>query len=206
MKPVRNLSINGLADLEGPYVRWDLPLFRWGEELRSRTTLRQYRKNVAAAAALSCVALLVGLAWHPSLTLIWNVSASAPPGLYLLSSPSIRIGDMVAARLPPPFGAFAATRRYLPAGVPLIKKVVAGPGDIVCAAGRSIRIDGRPVALRLSADSAGRPLPTWSGCKRLRYDQLFLLMAGNPRSFDGRYFGISRRSDILGQVTLIWRD
>lgn len=32
MKPVRNLSINGLADLEGPYVRWDLPLFRWARQ------------------------------------------------------------------------------------------------------------------------------------------------------------------------------
>lgn len=182
----------------------DLPLFRWGEDLRRRAMLRQYRKNVAAA-ALSCGTLLAGLAWHPRPTLIWNASASAPPGLYLLYSPSVRIGDMVAARLPPPFGVLAARRRYLPAGVPLIKKVMAGPGDIVCAAGRSIRIDGRPVALRLSADNAGRPLPTWSGCKRLQQDELFLLMPGNPQSFDGRYFGMSHRLDILGQVTLIWR-
>ena len=31
-RPVRNLSVNGLADLEGPYAKWDLPLFRWAKQ------------------------------------------------------------------------------------------------------------------------------------------------------------------------------
>lgn len=30
--PVRNLSVNGLADLEGPYAKWDLPVFRWAKQ------------------------------------------------------------------------------------------------------------------------------------------------------------------------------
>jgi len=30
--PARNLSVNGLADLEGPYAKWDLPLFRWAKQ------------------------------------------------------------------------------------------------------------------------------------------------------------------------------
>lgn len=31
-RPVRNLSVNGLADPEGPYAKWDLPLFRWAKQ------------------------------------------------------------------------------------------------------------------------------------------------------------------------------
>lgn len=182
-----------------------LPLLRWGKHLRHKAALRQHRKNLAVVSALSCGALVAGLAWHPRPALIWNTSASAPLGLYLLSSPSVRTGDMAASRLPPPFEAFAAERRYIPAGVPLIKKVSAGPGDHVCAAGAAILINRRRVVIRQPLDGAGRPLPSWSVCRKLGRDELFLLMADNPRSFDGRYFGISRRSDIVGRVTLIWR-
>ena len=28
----RNLGVNGLADLEGPYAQWELPLFRWAKQ------------------------------------------------------------------------------------------------------------------------------------------------------------------------------
>jgi len=37
--PVRNLSINGLADLEGPYAKWELPLFRWAKQPTVRIEL-----------------------------------------------------------------------------------------------------------------------------------------------------------------------
>ncbi len=30
--PARSLSVNGLADLEGPYAKWDLPVFRWSKQ------------------------------------------------------------------------------------------------------------------------------------------------------------------------------
>jgi type IV secretory pathway protease TraF len=33
---------------------------------------------------------------------------------------------------------------------------------------------------------------------------VFLLMADNPASFDGRYFGINEASDLVGPARLIW--
>ncbi len=181
------------------------PLLRWGEELRHQTALRRHRNNIAAIAALSCGALVLAPILHPRPAIIWNASASAPLGLYLLSPPHLHVGDMIAARLPAPFATLASTRRYLPAGVPLIKTIMAGPGDIVCGLRRAILINGRHVADRLPADSQERPLPSWSGCRKLGWDQLFLLNADSPRSFDGRYFGFSHRTDVIGRVTLIWR-
>jgi conjugative transfer signal peptidase TraF len=187
-----------------PALRPALPLLRCGDALRHRHALRQGRKNLAVIAALSCGALVAGPILHARPALIWNASASVPLGLYLLLPPPPRVGDMVAARPPGPFAPLAAERRYLPVGVPLIKTVTAGPGDTVCGLRSVVLVNGKRVAVRLPADSLQRPLPSWSGCKRLRQDDLFLLNADSPRSFDGRYFGLSRRSDVIGRVTLIW--
>jgi type IV secretory pathway protease TraF len=44
----------------------------------------------------------------------------------------------------------------------------------------------------------------WSGCVRLRGRQLFLLMAGSPASFDGRYFGVTEGGLVVGRARLLW--
>ena len=46
-------------------------------------------------------------------------------------------------------------------------------------------------------------MPWWNGCRRLRAREYFLVM-GNPLSFDGRYFGVTRGNDLLGRVELMW--
>ncbi|KAK0359031.1 hypothetical protein LTR94_032914, partial [Friedmanniomyces endolithicus] len=97
-------------------------------------------------------------------------------------------GDMVVAQLPQAAAQMAARRRYLPLNVPLVKRVVAVAGDEVCALGKDIFLNGRRIAERRHADAQGRPMPTWSGCLRLRGRQLFLMMDASA-SFDGRYFG-----------------
>lgn len=110
---------------------------------------------------------------------------------------------MVIARVPEPWRRLAATRRYLPMNVPLVKRVAAAAGDEVCALGQEIFVNGRWIAERRIADGAGRPMPMWSGCARLRGRQLFLLMDA-PASFDGRYFGVTGGDDIIGKARLLW--
>src|SRR3546814_1374713 len=83
---------------------------------------------------------------------------------------------MVLVRTPDSVRQLAARRHYLPANVPLLKRVVARDGSKVCALGSAIFIDGRLSATRKEADRQGRPLPWWHGCERLREGQLFLLM------------------------------
>ena len=46
-------------------------------------------------------------------------------------------------------------------------------------------------------------MPWWSGCKLLSSGQ-YLLLTDSFLSFDGRYFGLSAKADLLGRATLLW--
>lgn len=113
-------------------------------------------------------------------------------------------GDMVIARVPQRYRHLAASRRYLPSNVPLVKRVAAYAGDEICALGSQVFINGRWAAERREADAAGRPMPSWNSCLVLRGRQLFLL-TDNPSSFDGRYFGPTEGADVVGKAKLLWR-
>jgi conjugative transfer signal peptidase TraF len=136
---------------------------------------------------------------------VWNASASAPIGFYRVihGDPVVR-GALVLVVPNAQIASFAAARGYLPAGIPLIKRIAAVAGDQVCAVSDDIFINGISVATRLSADRKGRPLPSWAGCRTLGKGDVFLLMAHVPGSFDGRYFGVTKLSDIAGRLVAIW--
>lgn len=184
------------------------PLTHVGEELRRIITARRRRRRRLAIAVLvgfTAGPLAASTLWRAPVLLVWNASASAPVGLYHVHDEQpIGRGDMVVAWTPEPARSLAARRRYLPANVPLVKRVAAVAGDRVCAADSQIAINGRRVAARQPTDRAGRPMPQWSGCQKLRAGEYFLLM-NSPLSFDGRYFGLTRRSDVLGRAELLWR-
>ena len=112
---------------------------------------------------------------------------------------------MVVAWPPEGARALAAERHYLPVNVPMVKRVAAVSGDRVCAIGEAILVNGRLETLRSRHDPAGRPLPWWTGCEDLLVGDLFLLSRDVPDAFDGRYFGVTRRSQILGRGRLLWR-
>lgn len=146
----------------------------------------------------------VGAVIAPLPRLVWNASASAPVGLYWVGRSVPEQGRLVLVETPDSVRALAAARGYLPVGVPLVKRVVAMAGAEVCALDRLVLIDGRPVAERLAHDAQGRPLPAWDGCRALESDEIFLLQDGVAGSFDGRYFGPVKRSDVLGVLIPVW--
>ena len=186
--------------------RSDTALRDYGDALRQQRDTRRRLLNRSLLVGIGCSALLVTTMVPPAPRLLWNASASAPIGLYTVQ-PGImaQVGDMVVARPPDNVAVLAATRQYLPFGVPLVKRVAAGPGDRICASGAAISIDGEVVARRRPSDAQGRAMPQWSGCRSLREGQYFLLMAEAPASFDGRYFGLTSSSDIVGTARLLWR-
>lgn len=160
--------------------------------------------------AIGCAGLMLALGatvvMPPRPRLVWNASASAPIGLYALSDAGgLARGDMVVARLPGEFRMFAARRHYLPANVPLVKRVAAVPGDKVCAVSNRIFVNGQLVASRLARDGAGRAMPRWAGCMLVAEGHYFLLIGESGASFDGRYFGVSEESDIVGKARLWWQ-
>lgn len=185
----------------------NLPLSRWGEEIRrTRVARREQRSRSAAAAvaAFTVTALVASMFWQIRPLLVWNASASAPVGLYAVASPEqVRAGEMVIAWTPEPARSLAAERRYLPSNVPLVKRVGAVAGDQVCAIGEAIWVNGRHVGARREVDGAGRRMPVWTGCRELAAGEYFLLME-SPDSFDGRYFGVTRREDLVGRAVLLW--
>ena len=136
--------------------------------------------------------------------LVWNVSASAPRGLYaVLAGARLERGVMVVARTPDSVRLLAAERRYLPANVPLVKRVAAIPGDRVCAPEAWLYVGEWAVARRRTHDRAGRTMPWWRGCRYLGAGEYLLLMPADA-SFDGRYFGPVARADILGKAVPLW--
>lgn len=185
----------------------DLPLSRWGEEIRRTRVARREqrsRSGAAAVAAFTVTALIASMLWQPRPLLVWNASASAPVGLYLVTPPhDVRAGEMVIAWTPEPARALAAERRYLPSNVPLVKRVGAVAGDRVCAIGEAVWVNGRHVGARREVDGAGRRMPAWTGCQELAAGEYFLLMEYSD-SFDGRYFGVTRREDLVGRAVLVW--
>jgi conjugative transfer signal peptidase TraF len=158
-------------------------------------------------AIIASVIAIVGLAAplsHPP-RLIWNATASAPIGLYEVQSQStFARGELVLVRPPQWVRAFATARGYLPDTVPMVKRIAAENGDIVCRERDAITINHGVVAHALLADGAGRALPTWSGCRRLGGGETFLLMDGVRASFDSRYFGPVPTTAIIGKVVPLW--
>ena len=139
--------------------------------------------------------------------LIWNASASAPIGLYTVRPVERpQRGDLVAVVPPERLAVFLAARGYLPEGVPLLKHVVALPGQLVCRSGDRVTVDGRVLAIARERDSLGRPLPAWQGCRRLAGDELFLANPQVPDSMDGRYFGPLPARTLLGRASPLWTD
>ena len=188
---------------ERQLTRSELPLFRWSEERGVRAARQLRRRAWFFGFCIGSLAVTVVLPPRP--LLVWNASASAPVGLYwVLLSARIDAGDMVIARVPASVRLLAAERHYLPANVPLVKRVAAVPGDTICALGERIFVNGRRIAMRLVYDRAGRLMPWWHGCVRLGSNAYFLLMTDSPASFDGRYFGPTETENIIGKVRLLW--
>lgn len=182
----------------------EAPLLAWGDALRAQTVQRIRRGRRIVVVGFGALIVLASAVLPPTPRLVWNASASAPIGLYLVQPDALLDpGDMVVARLPQAVRQMAAQRRYLPLNVPLVKRAVAVAGDEVCALGQGVFLNGRRIAGRQIVDGAGRPMPAWSGCVRLRGGEIFLLMDASA-SFDGRYFGVTPRADIMGKARLLW--
>lgn len=138
---------------------------------------------------------------------VWNTSASVPTGLYWIRAKQHRfVGERVAIEPPPELRQLLAERGYLPVGVPLLKRVAAVSGQRVCRFAHGVTIDGELVGIARGFDRRGRPLPAWSGCRRIGSDELFVMNPAAPDSFDGRYFGVLRKTDVIGRATPIWTD
>jgi conjugative transfer signal peptidase TraF len=153
----------------------------------------------------AAVALVLSTMDEATPTYIWNASKSVPIGLYRLQPAGrLAVTELVAVRPPEPLATFLDLNGYLPIGVPMLKRVLAIPGQMVCRKGLTISVDGIDMGHALSRDSSGRPLPVWQGCHAVEADELFLMNWQSEDSLDGRYFGFVPNSSVIGKALPVW--
>ena len=121
------------------------------------------------------------------------------------------VTELVAVQPPEPLATFLADGLYLPRGIPMLKRVLALPGQTVCRDRLTVTVDNIEVGKARERDSRGRPLPDLAGLSRHRRRRSVpheLAVGGFPRwalfwsaanerdCRNGRsLFGPTRRSD-----------
>lgn len=168
--------------------------------LRSVLITVSRQRNIAVAAATVCT-FATFTVMH--FGVVFNYTHSAPFGLYR------RISDFrPTQRDPAPYVFFCPDVRWqsmkdqpnyrkpmhtCPDGfAPLIKPVIAWPGDIVETSSTGISVNGQSLlhTAPIEYDSDGRHLhPFPLGRYVVQENQLWVVSSFSPRSFDSRYFG-----------------
>lgn len=163
------------------------------------------RFGTTMATYFSVLGVIIAAFIPTPLRLVWNVSASVPVGLYGLSAPrDLADGDLVAVMPDQPLADFMVERGYIGRGVPLLKRVMALPGQQVCRTGNAITVDAARLGDALDRDRMGRALPTWHGCRRIANGDIFLMNPDVRDSLDSRYFGPIAARTIIGMATPIY--
>jgi conjugative transfer signal peptidase TraF len=156
--------------------------------------------TIATVSALACVApfIVFGISG-----LRISTSPSLPIGLYRITSDE----DAPLVEFCPvePYASFAAARGYRSKGncpdgaSPLMKPVVATAGDRVRVSKGGLEVNGRllPNTAPMAADTKKRPMTAWPiGNYTVAPGWVWLASSYNARSFDSRYFGPVRTTDI----------
>ena len=143
-----------------------------------------------------------------------NLTGSLPMGLYVAAGGAPARGALVLVCLPPQIAAFANARGYVPRGgacpggvAPIGKRILAIAGDTVTVTPTGLLVNGAPVpnSQALSADRKGRPLRGLAvGCHHVGRNEFWVLSSYSRLSFDSRYFGAVRSSDVRGRLLPLW--
>ena len=158
---------------------------------------------VTMVAAVAIMGMTTGPKAAPHF--VWNVSESVPTGLYQVQpTRPLVVTTLVVAYPPEPVATLLEDGGYLPRDVPLIKRILALPGQTVCRTGPTIAVDGTEMGVARERDHRGRVLPVWEGCHTLAGDEVFLMNWDEPASLDGRYFGPIPLHAVVGRAVPLW--
>jgi len=137
-----------------------------------------------------------------------NDSPSMPTGLYVRTS-SEADANLVVFCPAEPFARLSVDRGYRSRGncpdgaEPLAKPIAARPGDVVELSATGMSVNGQllPNTAPLATDTASRSLPHWPfGRYVAAPGTLWVASSYNSRSFDSRYFGPVKASQVREHV------
>jgi len=120
-----------------------------------------------------------------------------PRGVYLKTNSPIARGSIVSVCLDSYHAKFGLERHYLMQGsrdceniTPLMKQVIAIPGDDVVLTDEYIQVNGKKYTYpTLYKDSTGRDLPVYPRGRYMNTNRYWLLGVSDPKSWDSRYWG-----------------
>lgn len=146
--------------------------------------------------------------WFPrELGYCLNITPSEPVGIYRLIPGRVERGALVL--IDQPHDSAASTlRRYIPAKLPLVKRVAAIPGDVVRIDSDGVYVNGVlwPDSVPLTHDDEGRALhPYPFGVYPVAAGKVWV-MSNHPRGLDSRYFGPVPAASVISQLAplLTW--
>ena len=137
-----------------------------------------------------------------------NLTDSLPRGIYQETQEPITRGVLVMECLPSELATLGLQRGWLMRGscttgaMPVLKRVVAVAGDTV-ELGEYLTINGQVIlgTKTLFLDSQGREIPRATrGIYTLHEGEVFLLADYTPTSWDSRYYGAAKVTDIIATV------
>lgn len=159
----------------------------------------------AAIGSATLVAVcLIGTKLPAQLGYCLNITPSEPVGIYRRVAGRADRGALVLLNQPHDSAA-SILGRYLPANIPLIKRVAAIAGDLVETSAYGVRINGNlwSDSAPLTHDLEGRSLrPYPFGIYRVPTGQLWV-MSNHPRGLDSRYFGPVTESSVISRLVPI---
>ncbi len=145
---------------------------------------------------------------------MWLTTHSLPWGIYRRTHETIERGRLVHFCLPEFFARYALERGYVHGGwcpgatQELVKMVAAVAGDAVQITEDSVSVNGTPIPNTpvYATDSRGRVHHIWrpEGEFMVPDGQVFVVSNFHPRSWDSRYFGCLRLSEIGGTAREVW--
>lgn len=168
---------------------------------------------VVRVVSLAAGAVLLTVVIAHALGYVWVASESVPPGLWRKVSSPMERGSVVAF-CPPDEPRFRVGRDagfvpsgFCPGGLPrLVKPVAAVAGDFIEIGNEGFRVNGvllpntRPVEVpRLELLR-----PFSSGRYVVRDGEVWLVSTFNRRSWDSRYYGPVRMTDLESAVRPVW--
>jgi conjugative transfer signal peptidase TraF len=141
-----------------------------------------------------------------------NTSYSLPLGIYVRTQD--RDARLIEFCPVEPFASESSARGYRTRGtacadgaVPLLKPIVAVPGDRVVLSAEGMRVNGRllPKTAPLFRDAAGRRLHPWPfGTYVVEEGVVWVASTYNRGSYDSRYMGPISISQIRARLRPVW--
>ena len=174
-------------------------------------TMKRLKILFGAATLALCGTLVLGMTNEAPL-ILYPITPSLPPSLYVRTFEPPKVGTIAAFRVPEAAKLYKASiGETVHDDFLFMKPIVAAPGDLACnELSEGLHINGELFGSALTQDSLREALPFWKGCRRLGHDEFFTA-SGHARSFDSRNYGPMRSKAILATYKSlrsqpIWRE